>query len=153
MAKVQNIQAREIFDSRGSPTIETSVTLDDGSIGRSSVPSGASTGTYEAIELRDNDKNRFDGKGVRRAVDNVNTLISKTIIGMDSLNQSGIDRAMIELDGTSNKGKLGANSILSVSQAVVKASAKSQKMPPSSCLRQFSRVEKKNNARPSFQPY
>lgn len=150
MAIISNVSAREIFNSRGNPTIETSVTLDDGSIGCSSVPSGASTGTYEAAELRDNDKNRFDGKGVLKAVDNINTFISKTIIGMDSFNQSGIDRAMIALDGTPNKANLGANAILSVSQAIIKASAKAQKMSTLSYIRQFSRVDTRKMPVPIF---
>lgn len=150
MAKIQSILAREIFDSRGNPTIKTRVTLEDGSVGCSSVPSGASIGTSEAVELRDNDTNRFDGKGVLKAVDNVNTLISKTILGMESLDQSAIDRAMIALDGTPNKANLGANSILSVSQAVVKASAASLKMTLSSYIRQFVNVDTQKIPIPIF---
>lgn len=120
---IVDILAREILDSRGNPTIEVDVLLEDGTMGRAAVPSGASTGAYEAVELRDDDKSRYLGKGVLKAVENVNELISPEIIGMDALDQIGVDQAMIELDGTPNKAKLGANAILGVSMAVAKAAA------------------------------
>lgn len=129
MPKIANIIAREILDSRGNPTIEVDVYLEEGSFGRAQVPSGASTGAYEAVELRDGDKGRYLGKGVLRAVQNVNELIAPELImdengeGPDALDQVNIDKAMIELDGTANKAKLGANAILGVSMAVAKASA------------------------------
>ncbi|MDU4960982.1 MAG: phosphopyruvate hydratase [Sporomusaceae bacterium] len=124
-----DIMAREIMDSRGNPTIEVDVTLEDGSLGRAAVPSGASTGMYEAVELRDGDKQRYLGKGVLTAVENVNETIAAELIGMDALDQIGVDQAMIELDGTPNKSKLGANAVLGVSMAVAKAAAASQGMP------------------------
>ena len=117
------------MDSRGNPTIEVDVTLSDGSLGRAAVPSGASTGEHEAVELRDNDTLRYLGKGVKKAVKIVNTTIANEIIGLDALNQKNIDEAMISLDGTSNKSKLGANSILGVSIAVAKSASNSKKMP------------------------
>ena len=126
---IYKIIAREILDSRGNPTIEVDVTLSDGSLGRASVPSGASTGEHEAVELRDNDTLRYLGKGVKKAVKIVNTTIANEIIGLDALNQKNIDEAMISLDGTSNKSKLGANSILGVSIAVAKSASNSKKMP------------------------
>ena len=128
MPKINHIVAREIFDSRGNPTIETRVTIDNGARGKSSVPSGSSIGTHEAAELRDGDLSNFNGLGVTKAVDAVNQEITKVITGMDAANQGGIDRAMIDLDGTPNKARLGANSILSVSQAVAAASAISSDM-------------------------
>ena len=126
---IYKIIAREILDSRGNPTIEVDVTLSDGSLGRAAVPSGASTGEHEAVELRDNDTLRYLGKGVKKAVKIVNTTIANEIIGLDALNQKDIDEAMISLDGTSNKSKLGANSILGVSIAVAKSASNSKKMP------------------------
>ena len=126
---IYKIIAREILDSRGNPTIEVDVTLSDGSLGRAAVPSGASTGEHEAVELRDNDTLRYLGKGVKKAVKIVNTTIANEIIGLDALNQKKIDEAMISLDGTSNKSKLGANSILGVSIAVAKSASNSKKMP------------------------
>ena len=126
---IYKIIAREILDSRGNPTIEVDVTLSDGSLGRAAVPSGASTGEHEAVELRDNDTLRYLGKGVKKAVKIVNTTIANKIIGLDALNQKNIDEAMISLDGTSNKSKLGANSILGVSIAVAKSASNSKKMP------------------------
>lgn len=123
MTTILDIYAREILDSRGNPTIEVDVMLEDGTLGRASVPSGASTGMYEAVELRDGEKDRYMGKGVQNAVKNVNEIIAPEIVGMDALDQIGIDQAMIELDGTSNKKKLGANAILGVSMAVAKAAA------------------------------
>ncbi len=123
MSLIADVYAREILDSRGNPTVEVDVILEDGTMGRAAVPSGASTGAYEAVELRDGDEERFFGKGVLNAVDNVNTIIAPEVIGMDSVDQAGIDRMMISLDGTPNKGKLGANAILGVSLAVAKAAS------------------------------
>lgn len=121
--RIMNVFAREIMDSRGNPTVEVDVLLANGSLGRAAVPSGASTGVYEAVELRDGDPARYGGKGVLTAVDNVNDIIAEEIIGMDACDQIGIDQAMIELDGTDNKSKLGANAILGVSLATAKAAA------------------------------
>lgn len=123
MSTIDFIEAREILDSRGNPTVEVDVYLEDGSFGRASVPSGASTGVHEAVELRDGDKSRYLGKGVLKAVSNVNNIIGPELEGMDALDQVAIDRAMIELDGTPNKGRLGANAILGVSMAVARAAA------------------------------
>jgi len=123
MSIIEFIEAREILDSRGNPTVEVDVILEDGSMGRAAVPSGASTGIHEAIELRDGDKDRFMGKGVLKAVENVNNIIAAELIGLDALDQVDIDRTMIELDGTENKSKLGANAILGVSMAVARAAA------------------------------
>ncbi|MFH0796844.1 MAG: phosphopyruvate hydratase [Candidatus Omnitrophota bacterium] len=128
MAKIRGVKARMILDSRGSPTVEAEVFLDDGSWARAAVPSGASTGKYEAVELRDGGK-KFGGKGVAKAVENVNLAIAPKVIGKDADDQEGIDRLMIEIDGTQNKGRLGANSILSVSMAVVRAAAVSHNLP------------------------
>src|SRR3989338_1973690 len=113
--KIRTIIAREILDSRGNPTVEVDVILDNGIIGRAEVPSGASTGEREALELRDNEKNRYSGKGVQKAVNNVNKTIAKKLIGLAPFEQEKIDSLMIELDGTKNKSKLGANAILGVS--------------------------------------
>ena len=124
MSKIKKVYAREILDSRGNPTIEVEVTLESGIIGVASVPSGASTGKNEALELRDNDKNRYHGKGVLKAVNNVNNIIGPTLIGKNSLNQEEIDNTMIKLDGTDNKSLLGANAILGVSLANLKAASK-----------------------------
>jgi enolase len=129
MAKVVKVTGREILDSRGNPTVEADVWLDDGSMGRAAVPSGASTGEHEAIELRDGEKTRYLGKGVRKAVENINKKIALTVQGMDAFNQEEIDRKMILLDNTPNKGKLGANAILAVSMAVSRAAANSRGMP------------------------
>ncbi|MDD4736368.1 MAG: phosphopyruvate hydratase [Kiritimatiellae bacterium] len=123
MSEIVDIVAREIIDSRGNPTIEVDVELYSGAVGRAAVPSGASTGENEAIELRDGDKGRFGGKGVLKAVSNVNEIIMPELIGMDALDQAGLDQAMIDLDGTETKSKLGANAILGVSLAVAKAAA------------------------------
>ena len=120
---ISEIKAREILDSRGNPTIEVDVILDDGTLGRAAVPSGASTGVNEALELRDGDKSRYLGKGVLKAVDNVNTIIAPALVGKDAFDQRGIDQAMLKLDGTPTKSKLGANAILGVSLAVAKAAA------------------------------
>ncbi|MBF7097231.1 phosphopyruvate hydratase [Alkalibacter mobilis] len=123
MTIINDVFAREILDSRGNPTVEVEVTLECGSIGRAAVPSGASTGAFEAVELRDGDKNRYMGKGVLKAVENVNEIIAPEIVGLNALDQVGIDQIMIDLDGTLNKAKLGANAILGVSMAVARAAA------------------------------
>jgi enolase len=123
MSIIEYVEAREILDSRGNPTVEVDVVLEDGSMGRAAVPSGASTGEHEAVELRDGEKNRYLGKGVLKAVENVNNTIGPEIEGLDALDQVDIDRTMIELDGTENKGRLGANAILGVSMATARAAA------------------------------
>ena len=125
MIEIVDVVAREILDSRGNPTVEVEVTLDDGVVGRASVPSGASTGIYEACELRDGDESRYLGKGVEKAVTNVNTEIAEALIGMNALDQPAIDALLIELDGTPNKARLGANAILGASLACAKAAAES----------------------------
>ncbi len=129
MTKIKNVFAREIIDSRGNPTVEVDVTLENGIKGRAAVPSGASTGEREALELRDGDSSRFMGKGVLKAVNNVNNELSKIVIGMDSEDQRGIDNAMIEADGTKDKSKFGANAILGVSLAVAHAEANNKGIP------------------------
>ena len=125
MALIDAIHAREILDSRGNPTVEVEVLLSDGQIGRAAVPSGASTGEHEAVELRDGDKGRYLGKGVQKAVDAVIDQIAPALIGFDATDQRSIDQSMIDLDGTANKSKLGANAILGVSLAVANAAAAS----------------------------
>lgn len=127
--QIEKVIGREILDSRGNPTVEAEVILKDGSMGRAAVPSGASTGAFEAVELRDGDKSRYLGNGVRKAVENVNTVIANELNGMDATLQTEIDAKMLALDGTANKGKLGANAILSVSLAVAKAAAASLRLP------------------------
>lgn len=129
MAIISAVYAREILDSRGNPTVEVEVWLDDGSMGRAAVPSGASTGAYEAVELRDGDKTRYLGKGVVKAVDNVNDVIAEALIGLDPIRQVEIDNMLVRLDGTPNKANLGANAILGVSMAVAKAAAASLDIP------------------------
>ena len=129
MVEIETVFAREILDSRGNPTLEVDITLGDGAFGRAAVPSGASTGAHEAVELRDGDKSRYLGKGVRQAVLNVNTEIADEIEGLDAENQRGIDAILIALDGTENKGRLGANAMLGVSLALAKACANSQQIP------------------------
>jgi enolase len=129
MSEIMDLHAREILDSRGNPTIEVDVYLDSGAMGRASVPSGASTGEREAVELRDRDKNRYMGKGVLQAIANVNNIIAEEIIGMEALDQILVDRKMIEMDGTENKSHLGANAILAVSLAVAKAAAEEVGLP------------------------
>ncbi|MEC0228453.1 MULTISPECIES: phosphopyruvate hydratase [Paenibacillus] len=129
MTTISDVYAREVLDSRGNPTVEVEVYLESGGFGRAIVPSGASTGAYEAVELRDGDKGRYLGKGVLKAVDNVNEIIAPEIIGLDALDQVGIDNKMIELDGTPNKAKLGANAILAVSMAVARAAADALDVP------------------------
>ncbi|MEP0822679.1 MAG: phosphopyruvate hydratase [Ignavibacterium sp.] len=126
---ISDVWAREILDSRGNPTLEVEVTLEDGSVGRAAVPSGASTGENEAVELRDGDANRYLGRGVTKAVENVNDVLSEEVVGFDALDQVGVDKMMIQLDGTPNKAKLGANALLGVSLAVAKAAAESLGMP------------------------
>ncbi|MEM6306848.1 MAG: phosphopyruvate hydratase, partial [Pseudomonadota bacterium] len=123
MSSIIDIHAREILDSRGNPTVEVDVTLEDGTMGRAAVPSGASTGAYEAVEKRDGDTARYKGKGVLNAVAAVNGEIAEALLDTDATDQVAIDEAMIELDGTENKGRLGANAILGVSMAVAKAAA------------------------------
>src|ERR687886_406358 len=129
MSAIVDVIAREILDSRGNPTVEADVVLESGVMGRAAVPSGASTGSKEAIELRDGDSARYSGKGVLKAVENVNTEICEAIIGLDASEQSFIDKTMIDLDGTENKGRLGANAILAVSCAVAKAAAEESSLP------------------------
>lgn len=129
MSSIADIQAREILDSRGNPTVEVDVFLEDGSAGRAAVPSGASTGAYEAVEMRDGDADRYNGKGVLKAVDAVNFEIFDALAGADAFDQAGNDQDMIELDGTANKGRLGANAILGVSLAMARAAADSAEMP------------------------
>jgi enolase len=129
MTRIADIRAREIMDSRGNPTVEADVILDTGEVGRAAVPSGASTGTREAVELRDGDKKRYLGKGVLKAVENVNTTLRQALLGHDARDQAGLDRKMIELDGTENKGRLGANALLAVSLANAHAAAKAAKQP------------------------
>ena len=121
--RIEKIVAREILDSRGNPTVEVDVTLESGITGRASVPSGASTGENEALELRDGDKSRYLGKGVTKAVDNVNDIIAEALIGLEATRQTEIDEMLVRLDGTPNKGRLGANAILGVSMAVARAAA------------------------------
>mgnify|MGYP005800965145 CR=1 FL=1 len=129
MSKIKNIKAREILDSRGNPTVEVDVILESGTVGRAAVPSGASTGSKEALELRDNDPKRYQGKGVLKAVNNVNTIIKEALVGKEASNQEEIDETMIKLDGTENKTNLGANATLGVSLATLKASAKEKGIP------------------------
>lgn len=129
MTTIQNMQAREILDSRGNPTVEVDVFLGDGIVGRAAVPSGASTGSLEALELRDNDVMRYTGKGVRSAVDNINITIAKALRGKDAADQKAIDHCLLELDGTPNKKQLGANALLGVSMATARAAAAAVKEP------------------------
>ena len=129
MTTIINIQAREILDSRGNPTVEADVILDSGAMGRAAVPSGASTGEHEAVELRDSGKKRYGGKGVQKAVSNIETKIRPELLGFDATDQVGVDHAMLALDGTANKGKLGANAVLAVSLATAKAAANALGQP------------------------
>src|SRR5437868_14337074 len=129
MSIIIDITAREILDSRGNPTVEVGVTLESGAAGRAAVPSGASTGEHEALELRDGDAKRYGGKGVRQAVTNVVEVIAPALNGMDAAEQVALDRTMLDLDGTENKGKLGANAILGVSMAVARAAANELELP------------------------
>ena len=129
MTAIIDIHARQILDSRGNPTVEVDVLLEDGSFGRAAVPSGASTGAHEAVERRDGDKSRWGGKGVEAAIRSVNGEIADNVVGYDAEDQAAIDAGMIELDGTANKGRLGANAILGVSLAVAKAAAEARGLP------------------------
>jgi enolase 1/2/3 len=129
MTRITDIRGREIIDSRGNPTVEADVVLESGATGRAAVPSGASTGTREAVELRDGDKQRYLGKGVLKAVEHVNTVLKKALVGHDAKDQAGLDRKMIELDGTENKGRLGANALLAISLANAHAAANDSKLP------------------------
>src|SRR5215213_3694847 len=129
MTVIERVKAREILDSRGNPTVEAEVTLSSGIVGRAAVPSGASTGENEALELRDNDKKRYGGKGVLKAVANINTAIAKAVEGRDALSQADIDNAMLEADGTPNKRKLGANAVLAVSLATARAASEFLDIP------------------------
>jgi enolase len=129
MSRISAVTGREILDSRGNPTVEVDVLLDSGTLGRAAVPSGASTGTREAVELRDGDQRRYGGKGVLKAVEHVNTVLKKAVVGADPRDQAGLDARMIELDGTDNKGRLGANAILGVSLAVARAAASDARLP------------------------
>ena len=129
MAYIEDVIAREVLDSRGNPTVEVEVLLEDGSLGRAIVPSGASTGVHEAVELRDGDESRYLGKGTLKAVENVNDIIAEEILGWEATDQIGLDKLLIELDGTENKGKLGANAILGVSMATARAAAESRGLP------------------------
>ena len=129
MAMITEVYAREILDSRGNPTVEVEVILEDGAVGRAAVPSGASTGVHEAVELRDGDKDRYLGKGVTKAVDNVNDIIAEALIGLEATRQTEIDEMLVRLDGTPNKGRLGANAILGVSMAVARAASSSVGLP------------------------
>lgn len=141
MAKIKHIKAREILDSKGNPTIETTVVLQDGTFAIAACPSGTSVGTYEAVELRDHDEKRFKGLGVLKAIENIETVISPKLIGMEVSHQRDIDRTMIELDGTQNKSRLGANAILSVSIAVCKAASQASLLSPFMYLRHFLQKE------------
>src|ERR1700757_2967778 len=129
MTVIVEVHGREVLDSRGNPTVEAEVFLSDGSVGRAAVPSGASTGEHEAVELRDGDKGRYLGKGTLKAVANINGPIAKVLVGHDATLQAKIDQLLIETDGTANKGNLGANSMLAVSMAVARAAAVSQRAP------------------------
>src|SRR5260221_2551339 len=129
MTQIENIHAREILDSRGNPTVEADVTLAGGAKGRAAVPSGASTGEHEAVELRDEDPKRYSGKGVLKAVQNVNDVIAPRLRGMNALDQAAVDHRLIELDGTPNKSSLGANALLAVSMATARADANHQDHP------------------------
>ena len=139
--KIQSIRAREILDSRGNPTVEADIILDDGTMGRAAVPSGASTGAHEAHELRDGDKKRYGGKGVLKAVENVDE-IARAVVGFNAENQAALDAKLIELDGTPNKGRLGANAILAVSLAAAKATATEKKLPLYEYVRGLSKMER-----------
>src|SRR5690606_37900832 len=135
MSAIREVRAREILDSRGNPTVEADVVLESGAAGRAAVPSGASTGEFEALELRDGDASRYAGKGVLQAVGNVNTRIAPAVQGLEASDQRTVDRAMIELDGTPNKANLGANAILAVSPATARAAAAEAGLSPRRPLR------------------
>ena len=146
---IEDVAAREILDSRGNPTVEVEVLLTDGSSGLAAVPSGASTGVHEALELRDGDAARYGGKGVQQAVENVNMAIEEDLYGWDALDQAGIDNLLLGLDGTPNKSELGANAILGVSLAVAKAAAQSVELP---LYRYLGGVNARNLPVPSSEP-
>jgi len=129
MAKIVRVHGREILDSRGNPTVEVEVMLEDGTVVRASVPSGASTGAFEAVELRDNDPHRYGGLGVLNAIEHINGELAQAVIGMEAGDQKSLDKKMIVLDGTGNKARLGANAILGISLAVCRAAAKSARLP------------------------
>jgi len=129
MSRISDVRGREIIDSRGNPTVEADVILDSGSRGRAAVPSGASTGTREAVELRDGDPKRYGGKGVLKAVEHINTVLKPALLGRDPRDQAGLDARLIELDGTENKGRLGANALLGVSLANAHAAANDARLP------------------------
>ncbi len=129
MSRITEVRGREILDSRGNPTVEVDVLLDSGALGRAAVPSGASTGTREAVELRDGDRARYGGKGVLKAVEHVNAVLGGAVRGLDPRDQAALDGRMIELDGTENKGRLGANAILGVSLAAARAAAADDRLP------------------------
>src|SRR3981189_1632559 len=137
--KIARVHGRQIIDSRGNPTVEADVVLEGGALGRAAVPSGASTGEHEAIELRDGDKSRYLGKGVLKAVANVNGEIARAVTGLDASDQGALDRRMIETDGSPNKGNLGANAILAVSMAAARTAAAASRQPPYKYLRRSSR--------------
>lgn len=141
MAKIKDIKAQEVLNGKGDPAVETTVILSDGKTGTSSCPTGGAVGSYEAVELRDLDEQRFQGRGVRKAIQNITDIIKPALLDMEATKQSEIDRKMIELDGTSNKSRLGANSVLSVSMAVCKAAASSSMLPLFLYLREFIRKE------------
>src|ERR1035437_7403418 len=141
MAKIRQITAREILNAKGHPTIETTVILTDGAVGIASCPAGTSVGKYEAVEIRDQDLKRFQGLGVLNAIMNIEEIIAPALIGMEAVKQPEIDKKMIALDGTANKGRLGANAILSVSMAVAKAATKSSILPLFLYLREFIKQE------------
>jgi len=144
MTEIKQIKAREILDSRGNPTVEVDVWLSDGAFGRASVPSGASTGAHEALELRDGDKKRYDGKGVTKAIANINTKIAKVLKGRNAYFQEELDQIMIELDGTENKAKLGANAILGTSLAICRAAANSKRIPLYAYIREAFELKEKS---------
>jgi len=148
MNKIQSIKAREILDSRGNPTVEVEVAVEKNKFGRAAVPSGASTGEHEAVELRDGDKTRFNGKGVTKAVANIHQKIAPELVGMDVSQQIEIDQKLKNLDGTANKSSLGANAILGVSLALMRASAKSQEIPLYEAIRRAYHLNHKTYALP-----
>ena len=142
--RITGVIGRQILDSRGNPTVEADVLLEDGTRGRAAVPSGASTGEHEALELRDGDKTRYLGKGVLRAVENINGAIAQAVKGLDVAGQAALDRRMIETDGTPNKGKLGANAILAVSMAAARAAAAAERVPLYRYLSRYSTQREAN---------
>ena len=150
MSSIVDVVAREILDSRGNPTVEADVLLESGVMGRAAVPSGASTGSREALELRDGDKRRYGGKGVLKAVEAVNTEISEAIVGLDATEQTFIDKTLIDLDGTETKERIGANAMLAVSMAAAKAAAEESGLPASTSGLPFRHGINSNGARWKF---